>query len=177
MKRIYHLHHIVPKHMGGTDDKSNLKRVTVRQHALEHKKLYEKYGKWEDEIAYRMLSGQISSAEATRLAQSMANKNKTPSQIQACMRNLRLATESNIGRKHSKEWKSKQSKGNKKYWGKVKDRPWQKKTFIIDNKTYYGIDGVEKHLGIKMSGLYYRLKSPKYPNWKQGSFKLDRKEV
>ena len=43
-----HTHHIIPKHMGGTDDPSNLIELTVRQHALAHKKLYEKHGKWQD---------------------------------------------------------------------------------------------------------------------------------
>ena len=41
---IYHVHHIVPRHMGGTDDPSNLIKLTIEEHAEAHKKLWEKHG-------------------------------------------------------------------------------------------------------------------------------------
>ena len=53
-----HLHHIIPKHMGGTDDSSNLIKLTIEEHALAHKKLYDLYGKLEDKVAWLALSGQ-----------------------------------------------------------------------------------------------------------------------
>ena len=49
--------------MGGTDDPNNLIELTVEQHALAHKKLYEKYGHWEDKLAWQGLSGQIGKEE------------------------------------------------------------------------------------------------------------------
>jgi hypothetical protein len=52
---IYHYHHIIPKHMGGTDEPSNLIKLTVEEHAEAHRKLYEQYGYIEDEIAYKGL--------------------------------------------------------------------------------------------------------------------------
>jgi DNA modification methylase len=45
---LKHKHHIIPKHQGGSDDPSNLVELTVEEHALAHKLLYEQYGKWED---------------------------------------------------------------------------------------------------------------------------------
>ena len=65
---ITHKHHIVPRHAGGTDDKSNLVELTVEEHADAHRKLYEQYGRQGDYIAWKALSGQISGAEAQRLA-------------------------------------------------------------------------------------------------------------
>lgn len=53
-----HIHHIIPKHMGGTDDPTNLIELSVEEHAQAHLELYEKYGKYEDFLAYRCLSGQ-----------------------------------------------------------------------------------------------------------------------
>ena len=53
-----HKHHIIPRHMGGTDDPSNLIELTVEEHANAHRILYEQYGKKEDFVAYHMLSGQ-----------------------------------------------------------------------------------------------------------------------
>lgn len=60
-----HKHHIIPRHAGGTDDSSNIIELTVEEHAEAHHKLFEEYGRWQDQVAYRMLSGQISSYEAT----------------------------------------------------------------------------------------------------------------
>ena len=50
-----HTHHIIPKHMGGTDDKSNLIELTVTQHAHAHLKLYKQHGLWQDKCAYEGL--------------------------------------------------------------------------------------------------------------------------
>ena len=62
---VYHRHHIVPKHAGGTDDPSNLIQVTVEQHAELHFTRYLEYGELGDWLAAFSLSGQISHAEAS----------------------------------------------------------------------------------------------------------------
>lgn len=58
MNKLYK-HHIVPKHMDGSNDSSNIKLVTLEQHAEEHRILWEKYGKKEDFLAWKCISGQI----------------------------------------------------------------------------------------------------------------------
>lgn len=59
-----HNHHIIPKHMGGTDDEINLKRgLTIEEHAEEHRLLWLEYGKVEDKIAWQCLSGRTLSEE------------------------------------------------------------------------------------------------------------------
>jgi hypothetical protein len=60
--------------MGGTDDPDNLVSITVEQHALLHKQLWEDLGHQEDFIAWKCLSGQISNQEAIRLAILEARK-------------------------------------------------------------------------------------------------------
>ena len=107
-----HKHHIVPKHMGGSDDPSNLIELTVEEHAEAHKKLYEENGKWQDKIAWEMLSGQIGKEEAIQEARGSANRGKkrTPEQIErikeaAHKRNERLKNDpekwAEINRKRS----------------------------------------------------------------------------
>ena len=61
----YHWHHIVPKHAGGTDDPSNLVRVTIEEHAELHLARYLEYGEKGDWIASQTLSGQMTHQEAT----------------------------------------------------------------------------------------------------------------
>jgi len=92
-KHYTHKHHIIPKHFGGSDAPDNISVVTVDQHAAAHKFLYEKYGKWEDKIAYLGLSGRISKEEVIRRVNSEAHKGKKPW----------------LGRKHSEESKRKMS--------------------------------------------------------------------
>ena len=61
---IYHVHHIVPKHMGGSDDPENLIKLTLEEHAEAHRILYEQYNNEHDRIAWLALSGMINKKEA-----------------------------------------------------------------------------------------------------------------
>lgn len=91
-----HLHHIVPKHMGGTDDPSNLIELTVEDHAIAHRVLYKLYGHWQDYCAWQGLSGQLpkiefqqmcsrraqpKATEAARQPQAIENKKRTFARI------------------------------------------------------------------------------------------------
>jgi len=73
-----HWHHIVPKHIGGSDEPSNLVHLTVEEHAEEHRKLWEQYGRWQDKIAWKTLSGQISIQEAREKMMRIDNPMKNP---------------------------------------------------------------------------------------------------
>jgi hypothetical protein len=73
-KHRTHKHHIIPKHMGGTDDPSNLMELTVAEHAEAHKKLWEEHNQEWDRIAWLALSGQVNMTEAKRLVQLEAIK-------------------------------------------------------------------------------------------------------
>lgn len=63
MKTIKHKHHIIPKHAGGSDHPDNLVELTVEEHAEAHRQLYEKYGRWQDRVAWLSLSGIMKDAE------------------------------------------------------------------------------------------------------------------
>lgn len=71
---MVHLHHIVPKHMGGTDETTNLVWLTIEEHAEAHKKLFEKHNNVFDMIAWKALSGQITMSEASQLAKKEGQK-------------------------------------------------------------------------------------------------------
>jgi hypothetical protein len=105
-KTIYtHKHHIIPKHAGGSNDPSNLIELTLEEHALAHKKLYEEHGRWQDEIAYLTLSGQIGKEEARIRALKKALTGKK--QTEEHKRKNREATK---GKKHKEESKRKMRK-------------------------------------------------------------------
>lgn len=69
-----HLHHIIPKHMNGTDDPENLVELTVEEHAEAHKLLWEKYGRWEDKLAWQGLAGLIGKDELIKQMLSESGK-------------------------------------------------------------------------------------------------------
>ena len=54
-----HKHHIIPRHVGGTDDASNLIELSVEEHAEAHKLLWEQYGRYQDYYAWQGLAGLI----------------------------------------------------------------------------------------------------------------------
>ena len=90
-----HIHHILPKYLGGTDDPSNLVELTVEEHAEAHRLLFEQYSNWQDYCAWQALSGRIGQEEALRMAQGMANKGKkrSPETIAKMKEACRLRTE------------------------------------------------------------------------------------
>ena len=102
-----HKHHIIPKHAGGTNDASNIVELTVEEHAEAHRKLYEEHGRWQDQVAYRMLSGQISSYEATieAIKKTQTGRKHTPEVIEK-------RRQKQIGSKRSEETRLKMSLNN-----------------------------------------------------------------
>ncbi|NDB61886.1 HNH endonuclease [bacterium] len=60
---VYHKHHIIPRHMGGTDEPDNLVNLTVEEHAEAHRLLWEQHGKEEDYYAWKGLASHIGKEE------------------------------------------------------------------------------------------------------------------
>ena len=101
---VKHRHHKTPKHMGGTNDPSNLIDLTIEEHAEAHRQLFEQYGNWQDELAWKTLSGQISNAEAIKTAQRLANLgDSNPTKRPEVREKMRLAR---VGRKLSETHKA-----------------------------------------------------------------------
>ena len=61
-----HLHHILPRHMGGNNDPSNLIELTVEEHAEAHRKLYEEHGRHQDRRAWLGLAKMMTRKEIIR---------------------------------------------------------------------------------------------------------------
>lgn len=75
---IYHRHHIIPTHMGGTNDPENLVELTIEEHAEAHRILYEKHGLIQDYCAWKGLSGQIGKDDILKLLFRSASQTKVP---------------------------------------------------------------------------------------------------
>ncbi len=74
---IYHKHHIIPKHMGGTDDPGNLIELTVEQHAEAHRLLYETYGFEQDKLAWQGLLGIIPKEDIVKVGYKIGQAKTT----------------------------------------------------------------------------------------------------
>jgi hypothetical protein len=115
-----HKHHKIIFKDGKRIRTNTLMELTVEEHALEHKRLYEEGGSWKDKVAWKALSGQMkgyeiqqevrrlgrlgkkSSDETRRLLSEMKKGNKNA-----------LGNKGRLGKPHSEETKIKISKSNK----------------------------------------------------------------
>ena len=106
--------------MGGTDDPMNLIELTIEEHAEAHRELWEYCGRWQDYLAWKALSGQMTKEEVIKFAQKNANKEakrlggkkggkaKKPPISEDTREKLRQR-KNFLGKKHSEETKQKMS--------------------------------------------------------------------
>jgi hypothetical protein len=73
-----HIHHIIPRHAGGTDDPSNLIELTPEEHAEAHRILYDQFGRVQDKLAWLGLTKLATNKEiiAELLAQPKSEEHK-----------------------------------------------------------------------------------------------------
>ena len=73
-----HIHHIIPRHAGGTDDPTNLIELTPEEHAEAHRILYEKHGRIQDKVAWLGLAKLATNKEivAELLSQPKSEEHK-----------------------------------------------------------------------------------------------------
>jgi hypothetical protein len=109
-----HLHHIIPKHMGGTDDPSNLIELTIEEHAEAHRKLWEEHNKWQDFLAWKALSGQIDKDEIRKELSRLAWLGKKHSE--EAKNKIKEARAKQITSKETKKKMSASRTGKKITW-------------------------------------------------------------
>ena len=86
-KPTYHIHHIIPRHAGGTDEPSNLVALTIEEHAEAHRQLWLQYGRLEDKYAWLGLAGLTD--EASAAGQELANRKKAAPEFREKMTRIR----------------------------------------------------------------------------------------
>lgn len=138
---LSHGHHIIPKHIGGTDDEWNFVFLTVRQHALAHRLLWKIDGRWQDKVAWQGLSGRISCEETISAVIANSNRNRvwTEQQREKLSMAKRGKPGNTLGTKRSDEARKKlseiakqrapdseetrlrKSEAKKEYWRKRKE--------------------------------------------------------
>lgn len=120
-----HKHHIVPKHMGGTDDESNLVELTIEEHAAAHRKLYEEHGRWEDYLAWQGLAGLMTREELVRQMLSEAGKKGSKNST-------------NKGKKYQRRVEEEWSRTGGSKWYHNPNDPTQKRCFKPDQEVPEG---------------------------------------
>lgn len=111
-----HKHHIIPRHMGGTNESFNIVELTIAEHADAHRLLYEQHGKVQDKIAWLMLSGKTTEGEKLRIALATAAFQEfahDPVRSESWRQKI---SESLRGKKHSSETIEKRAKSLKQIY-------------------------------------------------------------
>jgi hypothetical protein len=122
-KSMLHKHHIIPRHMGGSDDPTNLVELTPAEHAEAHRLLYEQHGHWQDYVAWQGLAKLDANFDAAK---------------QAIIEGGRKGGQTNIRQRKGKKWEEiygferaaeirAKHKGTRKNTGKT----WQGKLYEI----------------------------------------------
>jgi hypothetical protein len=103
MMAVYHNHHIVPKHAGGSDDETNLIKVSLTQHTMWHFANWQLWRRKEDFLAYKGLGGQVPGEEMTlerrKIGQINGGKAKTPKKQSAARSNAVKARKALVEKK------------------------------------------------------------------------------
>lgn len=130
MEKIqWHIHHIIPKHMGGTDDPRNLIKVNIAMHAFLHKLLWEEHGHHYDRLAYESLSGQISNQSAWIESGHVARRGKALTE-----EHKEKIRQAKLGKKLSKEHIQKSVAGKA---ANRKPKP-PKEKIVKERRSYFG---------------------------------------
>ena len=100
--------------MGGTNDVNNLIQLSVEEHALAHKKLWEEHGSQYDYIAWRAISGRIDNEQViVEMAREFGKRYGAPKGTVPWNKGLKEGPDNNIrsgmkDKKHTPEAKEKQ---------------------------------------------------------------------
>ncbi len=186
-KKKYHAneylerHHIIPRHAGGTDNKKNLIKLSLKDHMLAHKIRYEIYGNRYDLSAYSYMTGQSAKAKRAICAANGA-KSKGRKLTEEHKQKISKATsgqnnpfygkthttevrkklkENSYGRRWSEESKEKLSKTLK-----TKPETTRPRRCKVGNEVYSSLTQAAIDLKISKSLLMYRLSSVAWPDYK-----------
>ena len=142
-----HKHHIIPKHMGGTNDLSNLVELTVEEHAEAHKLLWEQYKRYQDYYAWQGLAGLIGKEDILKgimNQESMKNHlskkskefwNNLTEEEKTIKRNQFLEVRKLTNGSKGKTWKLSEETKNKQKKPKSKEHSLNIKKAMIGTRT------------------------------------------
>lgn len=185
----YEKHHIIPKCINGTNDKSNLVKLSAREHYLAHKLLYKMYPDNRGICLAWHMMGHVTLNDKHKRDYNITSREFEKLRV-AMSNNLKGKNNPFYGKKHSKETKLKISNSRKSkctgdsnnsrtdkfresvtgknnpQYGKVGKLNHKSVNIEVDDVIYKGIRDTARLLGISYSTLNYRLKSSKFTKYK-----------
>ena len=131
---IKHKHHIVPKHMGGTNDQSNIVELTIEEHAEAHRKLYEEFGHLQDKLAWQGLLGLITTADIIYTLQSEGMKGSKNPMYGKPAPNRGIKRPGVGGRKKGTKWSEEERKNKMLMWQSPEHQEKMKNIYASDER-------------------------------------------
>lgn len=152
---IYHKHHIIPRHMGGSDDPSNLIELTIEEHADAHLRLWEEHGNQYDMIAYRSLSKVVDRKEIVRQVLSETSKRSWSNPEYRKQVSQRSYYQ-------DPEYKKRLSEAQKKVWSdpELRARQRERQINVLKNGTLK--DGTQRDPKVMSDAIKNKWNDPEY---------------
>jgi hypothetical protein len=142
--------------MGGTDEPHNLTEpISILDHAIAHLVLFRRFGHWEDEFVWKMLSGQIDQED--RLAE-MARMRETG----------RVQSEETVRRRSDsvkKAWAEGRFKRDKEKNAELCKQIAPKRKCYGDGREWESKSAAARALGVTHGAIGYRCKTG-YKDWR-----------
>ena len=149
-----HIHHKIPKSLGGTNDEQNLADLLVIDHIITHEVRYRMFGFWQDKVAYQGMSGQLDTQEILREKARLGNLGRDNSGKKNPM----------FGKKHTEKTKRKiGDKSINRNWNRIigsgSKNPNAKKVSVVLDGEIFNYDCLKEFYNENQHIPYSTLKS------------------
>ena len=137
---VEHNHHIIPEHLGGSNDSDNILRCSTMDHAIHHWLLYIELGNEADRIAAKGLEGLANSDECAREAMILGAKKVGKANVESGHLRSISSNGAKANWEKNKDKITETLRKNAKLYGHLGGQPKNKWIWVTDGETSWKVE-------------------------------------